>query len=112
MASTTTALGLEQLRRTRGVSLEQIAATTKISTHFLRAIESEEFDKLPGGVFNTSYIRQYASAIGIPEQTVLSQYEAFEAARKAEELPPVTPSRETLPLRWVNWLRGTASVLR
>jgi len=111
MASTTTVLQLEDIRRKRGVSLEQIANSTKISTRFLRAIECEEFDKLPGGVFNTSYIRQYASAIGFPEERVLSLYNALEAARTADE-GTVAPVREPRPLRWMSWLRGTAQALR
>jgi cytoskeletal protein RodZ len=108
MASTTTVLRLEEIRRKRGVSLEQIANSTKISTRFLRAIECEEFEKLPGGIFNTNYIRQYASAIGFPAEKVLSQYGAFEAARSAEEAK-FMPARETRPTRWMSWLRGTAA---
>jgi cytoskeletal protein RodZ len=111
MSSTTNTLKLEQVRRNRGVSLEQIAESTKISTRFLRAIECEEFDKLPGGVFNTNYIRQYASAIGHPADAVLAQYNSFEAARQAEE-QNIVPVRKTLPVRWVSWLRGTAPFVR
>jgi cytoskeletal protein RodZ len=111
MASTTTVLRLEEIRRKQGVSLEHIANTTKISTRFLRAIESEEFDKLPGGVFNVNYIRQYASAIGLPEDRVLSHYNAYEAARTAGEAQ-VVPVQGPSPLRWINWLRGTATAPR
>ena len=111
MSSTTNTLKLEQIRRKRGVSLEQIAESTKISTRFLRAIECEEFEKLPGGVFNTNYIRQYAAAIGHPAEPVLAQCSAFEAARLAEE-QNVVPVRTALPFRWVNWLRGTAPFAR
>lgn len=67
-------LGLSKLRQRHGVSLEEIAEKTKISIRFLRAIESEDFDKLPGGLFNTSYIRQYAAAAGIDESDLLAQY--------------------------------------
>jgi len=56
------------------VSLEKIAESTKISMRFLRAIEDEEFEKLPGGIFATSYLRQYASAIGFDESELLSHY--------------------------------------
>ena len=101
MASTTTVLRLEEVRRKRGVSLEHIANTTKISTRFLRAIESEEFEKLPGGVFNVNYIRQYASAIGFSEDEVLSHYKSYEAARTAGEAQ-VVPLQATSPLRWIN----------
>lgn len=50
--------------RLRGpVTLEEISHVTKISKRFLEAIESGEYRQLPGGVFTTSYIRQYAEQI-------------------------------------------------
>jgi cytoskeleton protein RodZ len=67
-------LRLEARRRERGISLEQIAETTKISLRFLQAIEAEEFGLLPGGLFNTSYIRQYAAAIGFDSKELLDYY--------------------------------------
>jgi len=68
-------LNLARFRKDAGVSLEQIAAQTKISLRFLRAIEEEQFDKLPGGIFNTSYLRQYAAAIGYDESELLAHYQ-------------------------------------
>ncbi|HZT31470.1 MAG TPA: helix-turn-helix transcriptional regulator [Bryobacteraceae bacterium] len=67
-------MGLATLRRNRGVSLEQISHVTKISLHNLQAIESGEFQKLPGGIYNTSYIRQYARAIDFDEGELLAYY--------------------------------------
>jgi cytoskeletal protein RodZ len=67
-------LGLASIRRNRGVSLEQISQTTKISVRALRAIEEGEFKKLPGGIYNTSYIRQYARAIEFDESEILAYY--------------------------------------
>lgn len=102
MASTKCMLRLEEKRRKQGVSLEQIAESTKISTRFLRAIESEEFDKLPGGIFNTNYIRQYAAAIGVPDQRLLECYAESEAARtEQEEAPPVRRGIGITLLRWL-----------
>ena len=74
-ALATRTLGLENLRASRGVSLEDIADRTKISMRFLRAIEEEEFGKLPGGIFATSYLRQYAAAVGYDEIDLISHYE-------------------------------------
>ena len=68
-------LNLSTQRQKKGISLEQIAEITKISIRFLRAIENEEFEKLPGGIFNTSYLRQYAAAIGLEESGLLAYYE-------------------------------------
>src|SRR5215469_12227120 len=67
-------LGLATIRRNRGISLEQIAASTKISVRALEAIEHGEFRKLPGGIYNTSYIRQYARAIDYDESAILAEY--------------------------------------
>ena len=67
-------LGLSTIRRNRGISLEQIADSTKISIRSLEAIEQGEFRKLPGGIYNTSYIRQYARAIEYDESALLAFY--------------------------------------
>jgi cytoskeletal protein RodZ len=67
-------LGLATIRHNRGISLEQIAESTKIGVRSLEAIERGEFRKLPGGIYNTSYIRQYARAIDYDEGALLAFY--------------------------------------
>jgi cytoskeletal protein RodZ len=67
-------LGLAEIRRNRGVSLEQIAQSTKIGVRSLEAIERGDFGKLPGGIYNTNYIRQYARAIDYDEAALLAYY--------------------------------------
>ena len=67
-------LGLSTIRRNRGISLAQIAESTKISVRSLEAIERGEFRKLPGGIYNTNYIRQYARAIDYDETAILKFY--------------------------------------
>lgn len=69
-----TGVDLSIYRQKSGISLEQVAARTKISMRFLLAIEAEEFGKLPGGIFNTNYLRQYAESIGMDEQDLLERY--------------------------------------
>lgn len=62
---------LRQAREARSVTLEQISTTTHISVRLLEALESERFDILPGGVFTISFVRQYASLVGLdPEEAV------------------------------------------
>jgi cytoskeletal protein RodZ len=78
-------LNLPGRRKALGLSLEKIAESTKISIRFLRAIEDEEFEKLPGGIFNTSYLRQYAAAIGFDEGKLLTYYTRKVAPQPAEE---------------------------
>ena len=74
MTNENDALQLTAIRQTRGISLEQISQDTKISKRLLQAIENGEFKKLPGGIYNTSYIRQYARAIDFDEAELLAHY--------------------------------------
>jgi cytoskeletal protein RodZ len=67
-------LELASRRNKKAVSLEEISQATKISIRSLQAIEAGEFQKLPGGVYNTSYIRQYARAIDVDESQILEFY--------------------------------------
>ncbi len=67
-------------REAAGLSLEKIAAETRISTRFLVAIENEEFDLLPGGVFNRGFIRSYAERVGINPDQAIADYEQISVA--------------------------------
>ncbi len=58
----------------RGVSLEEISAATRISTRFLEALESDQWDKLPGGVFNRGFIRSVARFLGLDEDSLVAEY--------------------------------------
>jgi cytoskeleton protein RodZ len=69
-------LNLPALRSDKGISLREIAESTKISIRFLQAIEEGDFKQLPGGIYNTSYIRQYAREIGFEETALLAYYRA------------------------------------
>lgn len=58
----------------RKISLEEIAAATKIGTRHLRSLEEEDFKKLPGGIFNKGFVRAYARFLGINEDQAVSDY--------------------------------------
>ena len=66
---------LRREREMRGVSLEEISSSTKISLRFLEAIEREDFSKLPGGIFSRSFIRSYARYLGLDEERVVAEYQ-------------------------------------
>jgi len=68
-------LGLSTIRRNRGISLQQIADSTKIGVRALEAIERGDFRKLPGGIYTTSYLRQYARAIDYDEASLVAAYQ-------------------------------------
>jgi cytoskeletal protein RodZ len=102
-------LDLSRFRKKAGISLEQIADRTKISLRFLRAIEAEEFEKLPGGIFSTSYLRQYAALIGYDEAELLMHFD-----RKMNPQPVSPgPTQENGSRRFLDrWLRIPAQAQR
>ena len=65
---------LASLRQQKGISLGDIAQTTKIGVRYLEAIERGQFARLPGGIYNVSYIRQYARAAAVSEAELLARY--------------------------------------
>jgi transcriptional regulator with XRE-family HTH domain len=65
---------LRREREMRGVGLEEIATATRISTRFLQALENEQWDRLPGGVFNRGFIRAVARFLGLDEEALIAEY--------------------------------------
>ncbi|MDA1313960.1 MAG: DUF4115 domain-containing protein [Acidobacteria bacterium] len=93
MASPNLGFG-ERLRTEReanGVTLEQIAARTHVSVRMLRSIETEKFNELPGGLFSTSFVRQYARHAGLDEDAIVAEFKRLtqpaEAVVATEALP-------------------------
>lgn len=81
---------LRKQREQRGIALDAISNTTKISTRMLRAIEEEHFDQLPGGVFNKGFVRAYARQVGLDEEEAITDYLAAlrESQIQAQTVPP------------------------
>jgi cytoskeleton protein RodZ len=75
---------LRQAREAKHITLQEIAATTKISCRALQALEDEKFSQLPGGIFNKGFVRAYARYVGLDEEKMLA---AYLAAAKVEGSP-------------------------
>jgi len=77
---------LKQARQDKGVSLNDIAADTKIAVPTLESLERSDFGKLPGGIFSRAFVRAYAIAVGVePEAAVndfLAEYARWEKERE------------------------------
>ena len=67
---------LVDARASRGKTLQQVSASTKIPVSKLRAIERDEIENLPGGIFTRGFVRSYAEAVGLDPQETLAQFEA------------------------------------
>jgi len=64
---------LRRERLKRNLALDQVSRELKISIRFLEAIEDEEFEKLPGGVFAKAFVRQYGRLLGLNDEELAAQ---------------------------------------
>lgn len=88
---------LRRAREARGLSLSDIAEETRISRRYLEAIESDNYAKLPGGIFNRSFIKTYARKVGVDETRALEDY-SREMRERGTEGEEVSPSRQKQPI--------------
>jgi cytoskeleton protein RodZ len=99
---------LQREREMRGITLEEIADSTKIGTRSLRALEQEDFDKLPGGIFNKGFVRAYARYLGIDEEQAVTDFLAA-AGESEPQLPNPSPTEKLTAYR--SGSRGWAAAL-
>ena len=59
------------------MGLREICDQTRISVHYLEAIEAGDFKRLPGGVFNRSFIKAYAKCVGYDERKAVEGYTRY-----------------------------------
>ena len=107
---------LKREREMRGVTLEEISAATRIATRFLRAIENEQWDQLPGGVFNRGFVRAVARYLGLDEESIVAEYTLAVGDRPSVPVwtgspPAVAPNSpgspgSSLPLSSLHCSRG------
>src|SRR5258708_28569460 len=101
---------LRSERERRRITLESIAANTKISIGLLRDLERDDVARWPSGIFRRSYIRSYPAAIGLDGDDIVREFldrypdaQQIEAAahaaisRQRPNAPPTPMLRLTLP---------------
>ncbi|MGI4756575.1 MAG: helix-turn-helix domain-containing protein [Janthinobacterium lividum] len=73
--------GLKVHRERRGISLDDVAISTRVSLRHLSALEEERFTELPGGVFSRGIVRSYAQCCGLDmDDTVRGFLDAVRAS--------------------------------
>lgn len=65
---------LKTLRESRNLSIDQIAGLSKVGSRFLKALEEDRHETLPGRVFARGFLIEYARAIGAPESEIVERY--------------------------------------
>jgi len=84
---------LRQARERRGLSLRQVAVSTKISPAALEALERNDVSKLPGGIFSRAFVRSYATEVGLDPEVVVREF----LERFPHEPPPSVAGAAAIP---------------
>ncbi len=83
---------LREARNRRKIDLSQVEAATKIRVRYLRAIENEEWELLPGDAYARAFVRAYAAYLGLDAERLAEQQRRRSGgAVPAERLPRVDP---------------------
>ncbi len=65
---------LRQAREERGFTISEVAEQTRISSLYLQSIENDDYNILPGGIFNKGFVKSFAKFVGVDEQEALGDY--------------------------------------
>ncbi len=76
------------------IDVSEIEAQTKIRAKYLRALENEEWDLLPGPTFVRSFLRTYAQALGLDAKAIVDEYRmSYEQPSELDHQPVMSPPR-------------------
>jgi cytoskeleton protein RodZ len=102
---------LKHARESAGLTLEAIAARTKIGGRMLAAIEDGEFGRLPSQVFARMFVRQYLEFIGAAPEEWLPEFDAaWRRFADSSQTPSIGPSLPVKKRRLGPWMIGLALV--
>lgn len=86
---------LQSARTRAGLDISDIEAETKIRAKYLRALEQEEWDQLPGATYVRSFLRTYADALGLDGRMMVEQFRLRHEHPTDQDLMPILPQRRS-----------------
>src|SRR5215218_5498358 len=88
---------LREARMRARIDISEIESETKIRAKYLRALENEEWDLLPGPTYVKSFLRTYAEALGLDARLLLEEYKLRHERLSDIELQPIAPPGRRVP---------------
>src|SRR3954467_7841222 len=85
----------DQLREARmrsRIDINEVEAATKIRAKYLRALENEEWELLPGPTFVKTFLRTYADYLGLDARNLVEEYRQRYERPSQHELTPLRPN--------------------
>src|ERR1700710_1013439 len=88
---------LREARMRARIDISEVEAETKIRAKYLRALENEEWDLLPGSTYVKSFLRTYAESLDLDAKLLVDEYKLRHERLSEVELQPINaaaPGRE------------------
>jgi cytoskeleton protein RodZ len=82
---------LREARMRAKIDITEVETRTKIRAKYLRAIENEEWDLLPGEIYVKSFLRTYGDYLGLDSRLLVEEYKRRYERPSDHELHPLTP---------------------
>src|SRR3712207_5764197 len=83
---------LREARMRAKIDVSEVEAQTKIRAKYLRALENEEWDVLPGPTFARSFLRTYADYLGLDSKLLVEEFRLRQEGPAEFDLTPIAPS--------------------
>lgn len=85
---------LKETRENKGLTLQQAAEATKITSRHIRALEEDNYSVFPGETYITGFLRSYADFLGLDAEHVIQLFRGAQMAEK--EVPLVELTKPTM----------------
>jgi len=82
---------LREARMRQRIDISEVESETKIRAKYLRALENEEWDLLPGPTYVKSFLRTYAEALGLDGKLLIEEYKLRHERLSDVEMQPIRP---------------------
>ena len=92
---------LREERLSRGIKRSEIASKLHITNHYVKSLEANKFDKLPGPIFVKGYLKNYSELLDLNPTEIVGLYEKFISQESENRTEKVTPQKQKVKNRLI-----------
>lgn len=92
---------LREERLSRGIKRSEIAIKLHITNHYVKSLEANNFDKLPGAIFVKGYLKNYSELLDLNPTEIIGLYEKFISKENEGRVDKVTPQKQKVKNRLI-----------
>ena len=92
---------LREERLSRGIKRSEIAIKLHITNHYVKSLEANKFDKLPGAIFVKGYLKNYSELLDLNPTEIIGLYEKFISQENEGRADKVTPQKQKVKNRLI-----------